>query len=74
MSDVLELSAAQAAEAIAAGSLSAAELFELYRSRAAADREAAGEGLNCFTWVAERGGGSEDAGVPLGGVPLAVAV
>jgi aspartyl-tRNA(Asn)/glutamyl-tRNA(Gln) amidotransferase subunit A len=73
MSDILELSAAQAAAAIAAGSLSAAELFESYRSRAAADREAAGEGLNCFTWVAERGGeGGGGTGAPLGGVPVAV--
>ncbi|MGH2864360.1 MAG: Asp-tRNA(Asn)/Glu-tRNA(Gln) amidotransferase subunit GatA [Solirubrobacteraceae bacterium] len=74
MSEILELSVAGAAEAIAAGSLSAGELFELYRARAAADRDAAGEGLNCFTWVA---GATEDAGgragaTPLAGVPLAV--
>ena len=50
--DVLELSAAQAAAAIAAGSLSAGELFEAYRARAAADRAAGADGLNCFTWVA----------------------
>ena len=52
MSDILELSAAQAAEAIAAGSLSGGELFDLYRSRADADRTAGEDGLNCFTWVA----------------------
>jgi aspartyl-tRNA(Asn)/glutamyl-tRNA(Gln) amidotransferase subunit A len=76
MSGILELSAAQAAEAIAAGSLSAGELFDFYRARAAAEREAGGEGLNCFTWVA----GAEErdravgigAETPLGGVPLAV--
>ncbi|HEY4428195.1 MAG TPA: Asp-tRNA(Asn)/Glu-tRNA(Gln) amidotransferase subunit GatA [Solirubrobacteraceae bacterium] len=69
--DVLELSAAAAADAIAGGSLSAAELFEAYRLRAAADRAAGEEGLNCFTWVAEQppGGGREE---PLRGVPLAV--
>jgi aspartyl-tRNA(Asn)/glutamyl-tRNA(Gln) amidotransferase subunit A len=73
MSDILALSASRAAEAIAAGSLSAGELFDVYRSRAAADREAAADGLNCFTWVAE---GDDDGpareGAPLGGVPLAV--
>jgi aspartyl-tRNA(Asn)/glutamyl-tRNA(Gln) amidotransferase subunit A len=76
MTDVLELSAAQAAEAIAAGSLSAGELFDFYRGRAAAEREAAGDGLNCFTWVAgaEESDGAAGIGAetPLGGVPLAV--
>jgi aspartyl-tRNA(Asn)/glutamyl-tRNA(Gln) amidotransferase subunit A len=67
--EIVELSAAQAGEAVAAGTLSAAELFEVYRARAAADE------LNCFTWVAdgtpaEPGGTGSDA--PLGGVPLAV--
>jgi aspartyl-tRNA(Asn)/glutamyl-tRNA(Gln) amidotransferase subunit A len=74
--ELLELSAAQAADAIAAGSLSAAQLFEAYRGRAAADRAAGAGGLNCFTWVA--GDAREDASAdrlsdaPLGGVPLAV--
>jgi aspartyl-tRNA(Asn)/glutamyl-tRNA(Gln) amidotransferase subunit A len=76
MTDVLELSAAQAAEAIAAGSLSAGELFDFYRGRAAAEREAGGDGLNCFTWVAgaEESDGATGIGAktPLGGVPLAV--
>ncbi|HTU79025.1 MAG TPA: Asp-tRNA(Asn)/Glu-tRNA(Gln) amidotransferase subunit GatA [Solirubrobacteraceae bacterium] len=77
-SDLHELSAAQAVAAIAAGSLSARELFESYRSRAAADRAAGEQGLNCFTWVAsecpERGADAPDAhaGAPLRGVPLAV--
>ena len=69
--DVLDLSVAAAAEAIAAGSLSAGELFEVYRARAAADRDAREDGLNCFTWVAEQGS-QADAAAPLGGVPLAV--
>ncbi len=69
--DVLGLSAAQAADAIAAGSLSAGELFEAYRSRAAADRAAKDDGLNCFTWVAEQAPDGV-VGAPLGGVPLAV--
>jgi len=68
---MLELSARGAAAAIAAGSLSRGELFDAYRARAAADRAAAGDGLNCFTWVAERAPG-EDSGAPLQGVPLAV--
>ncbi len=75
--DIIALSAAAAAREIAAGSLSAAELFEAYRARAAADE------LNCFTWVAppapaceepereeQRARGQEHG--PLGGVPLAV--
>jgi aspartyl-tRNA(Asn)/glutamyl-tRNA(Gln) amidotransferase subunit A len=69
--DVLELSAAAASEAIAAGSLAPAELFEAYRARAEADRDAGEQGLNCFTWVAERGP-AQAAPSPLGGVPLAV--
>jgi aspartyl-tRNA(Asn)/glutamyl-tRNA(Gln) amidotransferase subunit A len=85
---ILDLSAAQAAREIEAGRLSAAELFEAYRARAAADE------LNCFTWVADAapdglasgpaGAGSASGGdgaatcaegttpVPLRGVPLAV--
>jgi aspartyl-tRNA(Asn)/glutamyl-tRNA(Gln) amidotransferase subunit A len=75
--DVLELSAARAADAIAAGSLSAGELFDAYRSRAAADRAAGDDGLNCFTWVAEDAPepgspAAGPAGAPIGGVPLAV--
>jgi aspartyl-tRNA(Asn)/glutamyl-tRNA(Gln) amidotransferase subunit A len=73
--DVLELSAAQAAEAIDAGSLSADELFERYRERAVADRGAGEDGLNCFTWVAERAPQQtqpQREPAPLGGVPLAV--
>ncbi len=65
--DILDLTAAQAAAAIHAGTLSTGELFEAYRARAAADE------LNCFTWVADvapPGDGGTDA--PLGGVPLAV--
>ncbi len=67
MTELLELSAAQAAERVGAGELDPAELFETYRARAAADE------LNAFTWVAEsapaRGPGRD---APLGGVPVAV--
>jgi aspartyl-tRNA(Asn)/glutamyl-tRNA(Gln) amidotransferase subunit A len=69
--DVLALSAAAAAEQIEAGALSARELFEAYRERAAADLAAGEEGLNCFTWVAAKAPAEHPAG-PLQGVPLAV--
>jgi aspartyl-tRNA(Asn)/glutamyl-tRNA(Gln) amidotransferase subunit A len=77
VSDVVGLSAFEASRQIAAGSLSAAELFQAYRTRAAADRAAGEEGLNCFTWVAEEERDSATASTalppaPLGGVPLAV--
>jgi aspartyl-tRNA(Asn)/glutamyl-tRNA(Gln) amidotransferase subunit A len=61
---VLGLTAAQAAERVRAGDLSAAELFEAYRERAAA------EDLNAFLWVADKA--PEAADGPLGGVPLAI--
>jgi aspartyl-tRNA(Asn)/glutamyl-tRNA(Gln) amidotransferase subunit A len=62
---VLELSAAQAAEKVRAGELSAPELFDFYRGRAAQDDHGA------FLWVADRAPEpSPDA--PLAGVPVAV--
>jgi aspartyl-tRNA(Asn)/glutamyl-tRNA(Gln) amidotransferase subunit A len=67
--EIIGLSAARAAAQIAAGELAPAELFEVYRARAA--EHIGGEGLNCFTWVAPEGTGKETA-APLGGVPLAV--
>jgi aspartyl-tRNA(Asn)/glutamyl-tRNA(Gln) amidotransferase subunit A len=69
--DLLDLSACEAARAIAARSLSADELFAAYHTRAQADRAATDGGLNCFTWVAE-GPPEQDAPAPLGGVPLAI--
>jgi aspartyl-tRNA(Asn)/glutamyl-tRNA(Gln) amidotransferase subunit A len=61
---VLELTAAQAAEAIRAGDLDADEYFDFYRRRAEVDE------LNAFTWLASEpprhGTGA------LGGVPVAV--
>ena len=56
--------APQAAERVRAGELSARELFEAYRERAA------GEDLNAFLWVADEAPDAPDG--PLGGVPLAV--
>jgi len=67
---VLELTAAQAAAAIAAGELDAGELFEVYRARSAADRAAGEDGLNCFTWVADEM--PAPSASPLAGVPLGV--
>ena len=64
MTEPLELTASQAAGAIARGELDPGELFELYRARAAADQ------LGAFTWVAEAPPAA--SGGPLGGVPLAV--
>jgi aspartyl-tRNA(Asn)/glutamyl-tRNA(Gln) amidotransferase subunit A len=69
--ELLSLSAREAVGAISSGSLAAAELFDAYRSRAAADRAAQAEGLNCFTWVAEDMPDGRDS-APLGGIPLAV--
>ena len=67
MSELIDLTAAQAAERISAGEIDAAELFEAYRQRAAADE------LNAFIWVAEAApNGDGRAGGPLGGVPVAV--
>src|SRR5687768_8883427 len=68
MSDLLDLTAAQAADRIAAGELSAQELWTAYRERAGGDE------LNAFTWLApEVVPDSVDASAaPLGGVPLAV--
>jgi aspartyl-tRNA(Asn)/glutamyl-tRNA(Gln) amidotransferase subunit A len=69
-SQLIELSAATAAQALAAGELEASELFDAYRARAQANE------LNCFTWVAPEEPALQLAeshpGTPLGGVPLAV--
>src|SRR3954470_15189623 len=66
MSELLSLTAAQAADRIRAGELSADELFSAYRERAAA------EDLNAFLWVADGPDDQADTSGPLAGVPLAV--
>jgi aspartyl-tRNA(Asn)/glutamyl-tRNA(Gln) amidotransferase subunit A len=66
MSELLSFTGAQAAERIKAGDISADELFEAYRERAAA------EDLNAFLWVADGPDDQADAAGPLAGVPLAV--
>ena len=65
MSDVLALSAAQAAQRVRAGELAPGELWEAYRARAAA------EDLNAFLWLAEDAPEAPPADAPLGGVPFA---
>jgi aspartyl-tRNA(Asn)/glutamyl-tRNA(Gln) amidotransferase subunit A len=67
MTELIELTAAEAVAKIRARELDAGELFEAYRERAAADE------LNAYTWVADRAPerlSSPDA--PLAGVPVAV--
>ena len=62
--DIVALTAAQAAAAVAKGDLDRAELFEAWRARAAADD------LNAFLWVADEApagnGGSSDGAGPTG--------
>jgi aspartyl-tRNA(Asn)/glutamyl-tRNA(Gln) amidotransferase subunit A len=62
---MIELTAAQAAERIRSGELDAAEYFEFYRRRAAADD------LNSYTWIADAAP-VLDGGTPLAGVPIAI--
>ena len=65
--DIIAMTASAAAAEIAAGSLSADEIFEAYRRRAAADRTAGDSGLNCFTWVADEAPDLSARPVPVGG-------
>jgi aspartyl-tRNA(Asn)/glutamyl-tRNA(Gln) amidotransferase subunit A len=67
VNELLELTAAQAANRVRAGELDPRELFDAYRARAAENR------LNAFTWVApEAPAGGDWSEGPLGGVPVAV--
>ncbi len=65
MSELIELSAAQAVARLRAREIDASELFEAYRERAAADE------LNAFTWVASAAP-EPVADTALCGVPVAV--
>ncbi|MET0927164.1 MAG: Asp-tRNA(Asn)/Glu-tRNA(Gln) amidotransferase subunit GatA [Solirubrobacterales bacterium] len=65
MSDLLELSAAEAIGRIEAGELSADEYFDAYAEAAAGDE------LNAFLWRAEPGSHGA-SGEPLRGAPVAV--
>ncbi len=64
MSELIDLTAAQAASRVRAREIDATELFDAYRQRAAR------EDLNAFTWVADEAP-SVHADGPLGGVPFA---
>ena len=67
MTELIDLTAAAAADGVRAGEIDPTELFELYRARAAGDE------LNAFTWVADAAPEGPAGGErPLGGVPLAV--
>jgi aspartyl-tRNA(Asn)/glutamyl-tRNA(Gln) amidotransferase subunit A len=67
VSELIELSATAAAAAVRGGQVSAPELFEAYRERAADDE------LNAFTWVAAQAPAERAlSDAPLAGVPLAV--
>jgi aspartyl-tRNA(Asn)/glutamyl-tRNA(Gln) amidotransferase subunit A len=66
MSELLDLTAAQAGERVRKGDLSPRELFDFYRQRAAADE------LGSYLWVAEDAPDDAPTASPLGGVPLGV--
>ena len=65
MTEIVSLTGAQAAERVRAGELSARELFDFYRDRAAADE------LGAFLWVADQAP-QPPADAPLGGVPIGI--
>jgi aspartyl-tRNA(Asn)/glutamyl-tRNA(Gln) amidotransferase subunit A len=65
MSEILDLTAAQAAERVRSGDLDRGELWRFYRDRAAADE------LNAFTWVSDEDEPPAGDG-PLGGVPIGI--
>jgi aspartyl-tRNA(Asn)/glutamyl-tRNA(Gln) amidotransferase subunit A len=65
MSELLALSAAQAAQRVRAGELAPGELWDAYHERAAA------EDLNAFLWLADDAPEPPPADAPLGGVPFA---
>ena len=64
MSELLELTVAQAVERIKGGELSAKEYFDAYREAAG------GDSLNAYLWTAESGNGSGEGA--LAGVPVAI--
>ena len=67
LSELLDLTAAQAIERVGRGEVDPAELWRLYRERALADD------LNAFTWVSDVVDAPElPGGAALGGVPLGV--
>jgi aspartyl-tRNA(Asn)/glutamyl-tRNA(Gln) amidotransferase subunit A len=66
MSELLDLTAAEAAARVRAGDLNPADVWRAYQERAAADD------LNAFTWVSGEEPPAIDRDAPLGGVPVGV--
>ncbi len=66
MSELLELTAGQAVEAIRRGEVEPEAVWSAYRERAAADD------LNAYTWVATAEPPTVERDAPLAGVPVAV--
>jgi len=66
MSELLELSVAEAAAKIAAGEVAAGEYFEAWHAAALGDE------LNAYLWQVEAGNGYEVEEGPLKGIPVAV--
>ncbi len=66
MSDVLDLTAAQAIERISAGELGADEYLDAYA------REAAGDEIGAYLWRAEPGSGNGERDGSLRGAPVAI--
>jgi aspartyl-tRNA(Asn)/glutamyl-tRNA(Gln) amidotransferase subunit A len=66
MSELLDLTAAEAAARVRAGDLDPADVWRAYQERAAADD------LNAFTWVSGEEPPAIDRDAPLGGVPVGV--
>jgi aspartyl-tRNA(Asn)/glutamyl-tRNA(Gln) amidotransferase subunit A len=66
MSELVDLSAAEAVARLRTREIAPAELFEAYRERAQADE------LNAYTWVAHDTPPDPPGDAPLAGVPLAV--
>jgi aspartyl-tRNA(Asn)/glutamyl-tRNA(Gln) amidotransferase subunit A len=69
-SEIIGLSATQAAAAVVGGELDSRELIAAYHERARAHGGA--DALNCFTWLPDEPQAPPTSASPLGGVPLAV--
>jgi aspartyl-tRNA(Asn)/glutamyl-tRNA(Gln) amidotransferase subunit A len=67
VTDILSLTAAQAAELVHSGDLDPGDVWQAYADRARTDE------LNAFTWVADSPDPAQvDRHAPLGGVPVAI--
>ena len=66
MTDLLELTAARAIDAIRRGEVDPGELWSAYRERSKADP------VNAYVWVAGEEPPEVDRGAPLAGVPVAI--